>query len=304
MEIVTEWPEVGHYDLICGLVGVGVLAHEATLAGSEELGGALFDAALSQLARRAQPASSGSTWWTSPLLLPEHQREKAPDGYFNFGVAHGIPGIVGLLGLRELRSQEAEPQRLLEGAVAGLLDEERAGDVSHFACWRARGGDPAPGRLAWCYGDPGVAVTLLLAAESQRGELAGRWSGFALDLARSAFSSRDGRRGIVDAGLCHGAAGLAHLGNRIYQHTRDTFFLEQAGRWLEWTLRFRKPGSGCGGYLAWSPTANLEPGWAPQPGFLTGAAGIGLALLAAATNIEPEWDRLLLASLPPALPGR
>jgi hypothetical protein len=31
-------------------------------------------------------------------------------------------------------------------------------------------------------------------------------------------------------------------------------------------------------------------------GFLMGAAGIGLALLAAATSVEPEWDRLLLLS--------
>jgi hypothetical protein len=31
---------------------------------------------------------------------------------------------------------------------------------------------------------------------------------------------------------------------------------------------------------------------------LTGAAGIALALLAAATPIEPAWDRMLLVSIP------
>jgi lantibiotic biosynthesis protein len=34
--------------------------------------------------------------------------------------------------------------------------------------------------------------------------------------------------------------------------------------------------------------------WTGDPGFLTGAAGIGLALLAAVSPVEPEWDRLLL----------
>ncbi|MBI3726400.1 hypothetical protein HY251_20940, partial [bacterium] len=33
-----------------------------------------------------------------------------------------------------------------------------------------------------------------------------------------------------------------------------------------------------------------------DPGFLTGASGIGLALLAASTDLEPAWDRLLLLS--------
>jgi hypothetical protein len=36
-----------------------------------------------------------------------------------------------------------------------------------------------------------------------------------------------------------------------------------------------------------------------DPGFLTGAAGIGLALLAATSPVEPAWDRVLLASVPP-----
>jgi hypothetical protein len=31
---------------------------------------------------------------------------------------------------------------------------------------------------------------------------------------------------------------------------------------------------------------------------LTGAAGIGLALLAATTTVEPTWDRILLLDLP------
>ena len=38
--------------------------------------------------------------------------------------------------------------------------------------------------------------------------------------------------------------------------------------------------------------------WRDDPGFLNGAAGIGLVLLAAASPLEPEWDRVLLASLP------
>jgi hypothetical protein len=62
----------------------------------------------------------------------------------------------------------------------------------------------------------------------------------------------------------------------------------------------RKPGEGCGGYLVW--TSDGQPNtskWTGDPGFLVGSAGIGLALLAAVSDVEPAWDRVLLTSVPP-----
>jgi hypothetical protein len=54
---------------------------------------------------------------------------------------------------------------------------------------------------------------------------------------------------------------------------------------------------------AWDPQAALgfqavEPGGVrvDQPGFLEGAPGVALALLAASTDREPTWDRVLLLS--------
>jgi lantibiotic biosynthesis protein len=44
-----------------------------------------------------------------------------------------------------------------------------------------------------------------------------------------------------------------------------------------------------------------ELAWRADPGFLTGSSGVGLALLAAATPVEPEWDRILLTDLGPPL---
>jgi len=54
-----------------------------------------------------------------------------------------------------------------------------------------------------------------------------------------------------------------------------------------------------GGYEAWGPGANDELAWVPDPGLLTGAPGVALALLAAITPIEPAWDRALLVAIPP-----
>jgi hypothetical protein len=56
----------------------------------------------------------------------------------------------------------------------------------------------------------------------------------------------------------------------------------------------RAPGSGIGGFT--SRLAGPEAAFAPLPGLLPGAAGIGLALLALASGEESPWDRILLLS--------
>ena len=49
----------------------------------------------------------------------------------------------------------------------------------------------------------------------------------------------------------------------------------------------------------WIVGEGEELGWRPDPGFLTGSAGVGLVLLAATTPVEPEWDRVLLTDVRP-----
>jgi hypothetical protein len=55
---------------------------------------------------------------------------------------------------------------------------------------------------------------------------------------------------------------------------------------------------GIAGYLAWEPGEEKASPWTADPGFLVGAAGVGLALLAAATAVEPAWDRSMMVNLP------
>lgn len=192
---------------------------------------------------------------------------------------------------------------LLAGSVSWLL-AQRLGPTaaSRFSTFAAAGVEPTASRLAWCYGDLGIATSLLLAARLAEEQ---DWEEAALDVARATAARGFAASGVVDAGLCHGAAGVAHLYNRLYQASRDPVLEDAAVRWVEQTLAMRRPGEGVAGFLAWLPgpkaaadgSADLR--WTPDPGFLTGAAGVGLALLAAITPVEPAWDRVLLASVPP-----
>lgn len=288
---------VGDYDLISGLAGFGVYAVERI---PRPLAVRCLEAIVDRLDETAEKNGQEVTWFTPPDVLPSISREQAPNGYYNLGVAHGVPGVIALLAdacRLGIRKERARP--LLEGAVRWLvpqhLGEQRG---ACYPSWIDPGLEPRPSRLAWCYGDPGIAATLLYAARALGME---EWERSALAIAAHAAEAKPEDAGVRDAGLCHGAFGLAHLYNRIHQATRGELFADAARQWYRLGLEMRKPEGGVAGFSAWVPSAQ-DPqslGWEPDPGFLTGVSGIGLALLAAVTPVEPEWDRLLLVAIPP-----
>ncbi|HYO14346.1 MAG TPA: lanthionine synthetase C family protein [Thermoanaerobaculia bacterium] len=282
------------YDLISGLVGYGVYALERTpLPGGAEC----LRKVVARLSETAERRPEGISWRTTPELIRPQDREAYPEGNFNLGVAHGVPGVIGFLGEACAAGLETEARPLLDGAVAWLLAQKlppEAGSV--FAYSTAPGHEPSPARLAWCYGDLGIAASLLLAARAVGQE---EWEREALELARACAARPPEASGAVDAGICHGTAGISHLFNRLYQATGDPALREAALFWLERTLEHRTPDQGIGGYSMYVPDAQGTMGWHGDAGFLTGTAGVALALLAAATPVEPEWDRVLLSCVRP-----
>lgn len=281
------------YDLVRGLVGIGVYALErgnATLAVD----------VLDRLERTALPRLGGLAWHTGPEVLPPWQLAQAPVGYWNLGLAHGIPGIIGLLARYLVHEIEPErTRRLLDGAVAFMLALEPPSPTGRYTSWHlgpadapsVRDGTPN-GRLAWCYGDFGVAFALLAAAQAT-----GRadWRAEALALAADcAARSRPPTR-ANDTGLCHGAFGLAHMFNRLRHATGDDRYADAARYWIEHGLAIRsdKP-------LAGFPSLETHDGvdvWVAEAGLLTGIAGAALVLHAAISTQEPAWDRVMLLDL-------
>lgn len=282
------------YDLVNGLVGFGVYALERL---PDPTATACLEGVIDRLGETAERGAQDTTWHTGPELLPAQQREQCPRGYYNLGLAHGVPGVIAMLGAAYAAGvKRRKARRLLEGAVTWLLRQKRKNKRgSLFPAWVAPGGQSESCRSAWCYGDPGVAAALFCAARSV-GEA--EWELEALEIARRAATRPLEEAGVVDAGFCHGAAGLGHVFNRLYQATGDATLRRAALFWFERTLAMRRPGHGVGGFQALTARDDGTKYWDDDPGLLTGAAGIALALLAAATSIEPAWDRMLLVSAP------
>src|SRR5690349_23467979 len=312
--LLPRYPQDAPYDLINGLTGLGVYA----LARWPRPGAAsCLLGVIGQLAARAREDGDGIYWWTPSSWRGLRGEQYRPAGV-DLGVAHGIAGVIPFLA-RAHRLGLAQPvvRRLLDGSVAWLLAHLVEGasgpTVPYFV---ADGIEPGPARSAWCYGDPGVAVALMLAAHDV-GEP--DWAAVATGLALRAAARPAGQAGVTDAGLCHGSAGLAHLFNRLYQMTGEQALADAARFWIERTLALccaSGPGASAPGMDAHGTAAPGEAATARVPlapsartacnglGLLEGSAGVALALAAAGTAVEPAWDQMLLVSSPPDPGGR
>ena len=275
------------FDLTRGLVGFGVYALERL---PDPSGAELLTTVVEGLCELAETAPDGLRW-------SRHDKPESPAGQYDLGLAHGSAGVVALLAATcEAGIAADRASALLEGAVSWLLAQEgQVGDGSRFPYFVDARGPSGPARLAWCYGDLGIAIALLRAADA-----AGvpAWRDAALGIARAAAARRGAGTGVVDAGLCHGAAGVAHCFGRLASATGDDDLADAAAHWLDRALALREPGVGVGGYLAAGLDQDGNRTWDPDPGLLTGAAGVALALHAATSDREPSWDRFLLLGSP------
>jgi hypothetical protein len=292
LSLLSASPWAGEYDLVNGLAGLGVLALERL---PRPAAARCLELVVERLGERAERSAEGAAWFSPPERLLDFQRRRYPHGCYNLGAAHGAAGVLALLaGCCRAGVGAAAP--LLEDAVRWLLAHELPPEHGfRFPDRFSPSAAPRGGRLAWCHGDLGMAAAL--AAAARAAELPA-WLRAAHDLALAAAARPLGSSGVRDAGLCHGAAGVAHLFNRLYQARGDERLGNAARRWVAHTLELRQPGRGAGGFRSWRAGMAGQGEWRDDPGFLNGAAGIGLVLLAAASPLEPEWDRVLLASLP------
>jgi len=267
----------GHFDLVSGLVGVGLYSLERR---TSQVAASNVQRVVDRLAVLALPQASGFAWWSPPEQLGPYKLGQYPKGCFDLGVAHGVAGVIAFLaavtaaGMQTVRSRE-----LADGAVSWILSHQRLDRLpfsSRFPAAFEPGGELESTRYAWCYGDPGVAAALFLA-----GSAFGRaeWETQALEVAREAAVCPAEKTLVSDAALCHGAAGLGHLYNRLAQASGDVTLQEAARNWLRQSVDL------------------AEPSLYGNQSFLEGIVGVGLAWLAASTSVTPAWDRLLLLSI-------
>jgi hypothetical protein len=287
-------PDLAEFDTIRGLVGYGAYFLRHDPAGAD------VRAILDYCVRLTEPITHEGEvlpgWWTltGPSGRPD---DRFPGGHANSGMAHGIGGVLGLLALAARRGITVGGHREALHTILAWLDRwrEKTGPGLAWPYWvtreELRSGHlvpSAPRRPSWCYGTVGIARAQQLAALALG--RADRQIEAEVAIV-AALTDVAQLKATTDNGLCHGFAGLAHVAARTATDAHPS----TAGR-----LRAAVP-----------PllSAVCPPGTVPEdvaravtqdeeagPGFLDGAAGMALALLAPATTAPPAsaWDSCLL----------
>ncbi|MFC4309114.1 lanthionine synthetase C family protein [Steroidobacter flavus] len=291
LDVLNEQGDEMLCELVSGLSGIGLygLARRHRPLGAE----------IVQRARRALEvtavcADGRRTWFHAPERMSAISVNSHPEGCFNLGLSHGVPGALVFLSRAGASELAAEATEWLLLQRRNFRNGSRFGYTFTDDPMR----EPDGARLAWCYGDLSVSVALLSTARH-----AGRldWEAEAIDLALNAAKRPMESSGVVDAGFCHGAIGNAHIFMKLHAATGEPTLLEAAHRWLGEGLKMRVPGQGRAGFMAYCPLLPNEPEralWQPSASLIDGTCGIGLMLIGMLALMQPAWDEVFMLDIP------
>jgi hypothetical protein len=280
---------VRQFDLISGLSGVG--AYLLARREVPDAAGALRDL-LCCLARLLDADRTPPRWHTPADHLDQDQRGWYPDGNLNCGLAHGLPGPLALLAISLRAGVVTDGTVEAARGAARWLAEHRLDDQwgpnwpNALPLAPVEGQPPAPARASWCYGSPGIARALWLTGEALDDDPSRE---LAVAAMRAALARPPELRGLSSPTFCHGSAGLLRITTRFATDTGLPDLAQAAAALAADLLGGFEPGSILG-------YRDVEPGGVrvDQPGLLSGAPGVALALLGAAAAAGPDWDRLFL----------
>lgn len=295
----------GDFDVISGLSGVGAYL----LCRRDRPAAATALASILECLVDLTASSYGLPNWYTPvhLLGDEKTARYYPFGNLNLGLAHGVPAPLALLSLAQRDGFTAPGVPEAIARVADWLCETRVDDAwgvnwttavplvesneenqQHLQPTTTAAAPDGPARCAWCYGGPGIARALWLAAEALGSQ---QYRRLAISAIEAVFRRPIAARRIDSPTFCHGVAGLLAITVRFSRDLGEGAFSDEIDALLRQLLDSYRPESLLGFRHLETPNSELD-----HPGLLEGAPGIALALLAAATNVEPSWDRLFLLS--------
>lgn len=304
------------YDVIGGLSGIGrYLLLRQHISGARQALDKIIDRLVflscweegyNDRLRFFVPAEKQPSKW---------RQEEWPFGATDIGLAHGLPGPLSLLSLAQLQGSERSDvmetiRRLSTWLVehrhqdawgvnwdAAIGPEDKDDGLSSITTTQGKNVGAIslkdtivrkPTRASWCYGSPGVARSLWFAGcaleDIKLRELS-------LAAMKAVYERPPAIRGLASPILCHGIAGLLQVVMRFAHETREEWLCQMA---VELTTQLLD---------SFDSTARLgfrsieyEGRNVDNPGLLDGAIGVILTLLGIATEIEPDWDIMLLLS--------
>ena len=209
------------------------------------------------------------------------------NGKVNLGLAHGIPGILKFC--IQCYNQNIcieEAKSLGQHIIHYLINHKNdSSAISTFPYTVETGKElTKESRLAWCYGDLSTGFILY------QGGIAfndATTVNFALHILEQSTERRSTEHtGVADARICHGAAGIAHIYNKMWHYTQNPVFEEGCDYWIQKTIDYIEHDKNNIKYEQQHPAEEPD---IENSGLLYGNIGIGLVLLSYLTG-DFSWD--------------
>lgn len=238
---------------------------------------------LPQIVWNAIAASASDVKGSLPWMV-----DAVDTGGWDVGMAHGLAGIlaacakadrIGLLPLDASRVLHTGFERLWASRIPGVSP-----------IFPSYSGSTRPARLGWCYGTPGIALSY---AQAVHLDLDFRRRVTILTAAMLEQLDEPSAL-LLDASLCHGYAGAAHI---LFSLAKFHGPRTEVGRRCEQGAEMCSVRA-----LACEEIAGAGSGfphlvvdkWISCPTFLEGGFGVALALLSCLPGERVIWDELML----------
>ncbi|MDC8098878.1 lanthionine synthetase LanC family protein [Chryseobacterium rhizosphaerae] len=286
LELISIYADKKEYDLFTGLIGLGLYFLEIQKLDTV--------AKIVSYIDHLKYEQNKSIFWVDHNITKE-------ENICDLGLAHGLPSIISFLAECYHKGCEKETcKRLIQGAVHFLseLYEENKDSQYIFPSKInvvTRKKQPA-NRLAWCYGDLGIAIGIWKAYTVLQDEdlktmslsIILNSSKIRLDNAGVFYSNKND---CIDTGICHGSSGISHIFNKFYRVFKREELKEAHDYWMAITLQQLDKGTKF-------PYDLKNDEWVEHTGLLEGISGVGMVLL---DYQYPEkaknWDKIYLMNI-------
>lgn len=214
---------------------------------------------------------------------------------YNFSLSHGIPSIINFLSrLHSIDDFKLKLEPLIKKSISYIL-HSKSDDPDHYSLFPNIECEPynknRHSRLAWCYGDLGVGITLFQASKILDDN---NLNETAINILKHSSKRILAENTLIkDAGVCHGAFGIAKTFTRLFKETNDITFKEASYYWINEGLKMGYHEDGYAGYKKWVGGKGI---WEKELSLLEGITGIGLVIIDYLNDNEGNWDECLMLS--------
>lgn len=233
----------------------------------------------------------GGLKWQLVVGIPEDVKS-----IIDLGLAHGTPSVVNFLAnLIEFPELKDRVKPLMEQGLFYILNKKIYAK-NNLSLFPRSETNPTleyekVSRLAWCYGDLGIGITVWKVGKSINNVNLKQEAIRIFEHSAKRKSLEDNF--VFDAGLCHGAFGISQMFGRMYKNTGNQDFKKTSDYWKKNGIEMGIHENEYAGYKAY--TKNFGD-WSDKIGLLEGIAGIGLSLISHLVDFEDDWDECLLIS--------